>query len=163
MRRRQPRVRHPSLAAAHPLQPTRSHKFEVESGTLQLMAKRGIPTAAVDLAERAAMAELHTTYGKTIHTWAVDSSPRLPLGPPSVMMSTDEHMDPATLSKFEERAGATLEHRREERAKYLNLQYEVKEGADGWKSGKAVDLVAEDREVKLGEGAWRGKESSDGF
>ena len=43
--------------------------------------------AANDLAEQPAMLELQKTYGKTIHTWAIDASPDLPLGPPNLMMS----------------------------------------------------------------------------
>jgi hypothetical protein len=130
---------------------------------LQLVGKKAVPNVAVDFAEESAMKELHTTYGKTIHTWSIDSSPQLPLGPPSVMMSVDEKMDPATIKKFEENAGATLEHKRANRAKYLDLSYEVKEGADSWKSGKALDLVAQEKDVKMGTGAWRGTHSSDGF
>jgi len=140
-----------------------SHKFEVESGMLQLVSKKLVPNAAVDFAEEAAMKELHTTYGKTIHTWAADSNPMLPIGPPSVMMSVDEKMNSETLKKFEEVAGATLQHKRANRMKYLDLSYEVKEGADSWKSGKALDLVAQEKKVMMGEGAWKGTESSDGF
>lgn len=42
---------------------------------------------ATDIAEQPAMLELQKTYGKTIHTWAIDIHPDLPLGPPSLMMS----------------------------------------------------------------------------
>ncbi|KAI0647119.1 DUF1264-domain-containing protein [Trametes meyenii] len=64
-----------------------SHKYEVESGLLQLATKPLVPGAAADLAEGPAMLELQKSYGKTIHTWAIDKNPELPLGPPSLMIS----------------------------------------------------------------------------
>ncbi|ODN79990.1 hypothetical protein, variant [Cryptococcus amylolentus CBS 6039] len=54
-----------------------SHKYEVDSGMLVLGTKSLVPDAVTDIAEQPAMMELHTTYGKTTHTWY--DAPPLPL------------------------------------------------------------------------------------
>lgn len=121
------------------------------------------------------MKELHGTYGKvgslpplggprssprqTIHTWQNDISPDLPLGPPRLMMAftEDGQVDPATMAALDKVQGVTTEHKRELRKGYLDLEYEVKKGADSWKGGKAVELVPREEEVKMGVAKWKGK------
>lgn len=44
-------------------------KYEVESGMLIVKQHNLVPTLADDVAEQAAMRELHGTYGKTWHLW----------------------------------------------------------------------------------------------
>ncbi|CEQ39315.1 SPOSA6832_00836 [Sporobolomyces salmonicolor] len=147
-----------------------SHKYEVESGQLTLQSKSLVPTGAEDVAEQSAMTELHKandslwTYGKTIHTWAIDSSPSLPLGPPRLMMAftADAQVSDSVISTVESVEQKSVAHKRELRAKYLDLNYEKAEGADQWeKTGKALELVAKEKDVTMPgrEGAtWKGKE-----
>ncbi|GAA5915224.1 hypothetical protein JCM5296_005902 [Sporobolomyces johnsonii] len=164
-----------------------SHKYEVESGQLTLKSKNFVPTVAEDVAEQSAMKELHQANLRqacwrfffagaaviahhfflplqTIHTWAIDSSPSLPLGPPRLMMAftDDAQVSPSVISTVESVEHKSLAHKREIRAKYLDLSYEKADGADQWeKTGKALELVSKEKEVIMpgGEGAtWKGKE-----
>ncbi|GAA5831033.1 hypothetical protein JCM11251_005116 [Rhodosporidiobolus azoricus] len=142
-----------------------SHKHEVESGQLNIIAKNFVPMAAEDLAEQGAMKELHRTYGKTIHTWAVDESPNVPLGPPSLMMAftADGQVDPATVSTRDSVESRSTDHKRELRAKYLDLSYEPLPGADQpMKTGKGIKLVPQEVDVEKPSGAdqatWKGRE-----
>ncbi|GJE86935.1 DUF1264-domain-containing protein [Phanerochaete sordida] len=118
-----------------------SHKYEVESGMLQLQVKSGVPQAAADVAEQPAMLELQRTYGKTIHTWAFDKHPDIPLGPPKLMMSysKDEQAPPAaTIKARDEKWGMDSEAKRRLRAGYLP-PYEKHPDSDKWETtGKAV-------------------------
>ena len=70
-----------------------SHNFEVESGMLTVVSKRGVPKAAMDAAERPILQDIRRTYGKTCHTWQVDRDDckDLPLGPPQMMMAFTSH------------------------------------------------------------------------
>ncbi|KAH9901003.1 DUF1264-domain-containing protein [Cubamyces lactineus] len=111
-----------------------SHKYEVESGLLQLATKSLVPGSAADVAEQPAMLELQKTYGKTIHTWAIDISPELPLGPPNLMVSytadgqgPPEHM----VQKRDMEWAQDTAAKRELRKGYLP-QYEKADGADEW-------------------------------
>ncbi|GAA5849810.1 hypothetical protein JCM5353_008616 [Sporobolomyces roseus] len=116
-----------------------SHKYEVESGMLCMKSKGFVPTMAEDIAEQSAMKELH----KTFHTWAVDVSPKLPLGPPNLMMSltADSQLSPSVVASLKEHEGIDIEHKRQLRSSYLDLKYEKHEGSDQWeKSGKGVRL-----------------------
>ncbi|GAA5871194.1 hypothetical protein JCM16303_001721 [Sporobolomyces ruberrimus] len=139
-----------------------SHKYEVESGMLCLRSKELVPTMMEDQAEQGAMKELHKTYGKTIHTWAVDSSPSLPLGPPSLMMSftEDAQVHPAVFASLKSAQGIDVEHKRELRAKYLDLSYQKHPGSDQWeKEGKAIQLIPEAKEIEQpgkGGAVWKG-------
>ncbi|GAA5901869.1 OBAP family protein [Sporobolomyces salmoneus] len=142
-----------------------SHKHEVESGMLCLRSKNFVPTMVEDQAEQGAMKELHRTYGKTIHTWAIDSSPALPLGPPNLMMSftADNQVSDSVISRLEQTQGIDLAHKRELRSKYLDTGYEKHEGADQWeKTGKGIELATKEVEFKepeKGGAVWKGKES----
>lgn len=77
------------------------------------------------------MLELQKTYGKTIHTWAIDIHPDLPIGPPNLMMSyTEDGEVPLEMVKArDERYAVSTESKRELRTGYLP-GYEVFEGAD---------------------------------
>jgi len=127
-----------------------SHKYEVESGLLQLITKPGIPAAVVDTAEKPAMSELQTTYGKTFHTWQVDRGDALPIGPPQLMMSyTGDGQIPAHLvEKRDKEFGLDTAAKREHRASYLNLNYQKLEGCDGVEVGKGFETKMEEINVK---------------
>jgi len=86
------------------------------------------------------MLELQRTYGKTIHTWAPDMFPDLPLGPPHLMMAYTSdpeisdgggsvHPDPELLSARDSRYGTDTGASRSSRAQYLP-EYTVRPGAD---------------------------------
>ena len=119
---------------------------------LQLQVKSAIPQTVTDVAEQPAMLELQRTYGKTIHTWAFDKYPDLPLGPPNLMMSysKDEHAPPAEMIKArDEKCGMSTESKRRLRADYLP-PYEKHPDADVWeKTGKAPVFEPVEREVAL--------------
>ena len=87
------------------------------------------------------MLELQQTYGKTIHTWAIDVSPELPLGPPNLMMAytADGQGPPAEMIKSRDAAsGQNTSVKREVRKGYLS-PYEKAKGADEWeKSGRGI-------------------------
>lgn len=123
---------------------------QIESGLLHLEVKSGVPVSVTDAAEQPAMLELQKTYGKTIHTWAYDIHPDLPLGPPNLMMAyTDDGQGPPPelLKTRDEKSGMNTAAKKELRAGYLP-PYEKADGADEWeKTGKAV--VFQPKEVNL--------------
>ncbi|GAA5936816.1 OBAP family protein [Sporobolomyces koalae] len=143
-----------------------SHKYEVESGMLCLRTKGIVPQMAEDAAEKPQMQELHRSYGKTIHTWAVDSSPSLPLGPPNLMMAftANDQVSPSVHAALKEHEGIDVEYKRQVRAKYLDHDYKKHPNADQWEStGKGVELVPKEVEYKRPEesGAmWKGVQES---
>jgi hypothetical protein len=123
---------------------------KVESGMLQLQPKSAVPSAALNIAEQPAMLELQRTYGKTIHTWAFDLYPDLPLGPPNPMMSysSDEQAPPAEVIKARDnKYGMDTASKRKLRADYLP-PYEKHPEADQWeKTGKAPVFETQEKEV----------------
>lgn len=129
-----------------------SHKYEIESGILQLQVKGAVPSFATDVAEQPAMLELQQTYGKTIHTWAFDQYPDLPLGPPHLMMSysSDEQAPPReTIEARDQRWGMDTESKRRLRAQYLP-PYEKHPQADAWeKAGKAIAFEAVEHNINI--------------
>ncbi|BGP13358.1 hypothetical protein JCM10213v2_001277 [Rhodosporidiobolus nylandii] len=154
-----------------------SHKHEVESGQLNLVSKSFVPNVAEDIAEQGAMKELHRTYGKstlfilsplglsTIHTWAVDRSPTVPLGPPSLMMAftADGQVDPAIITARDKAEGHSTEHKRQLRAKYLDTSYQPLPGADQpMKTGKGIRFEPVEVDVEVpspaDQATWRGQE-----
>lgn len=96
------------------------------------------------------MLELQSSYGKTIHTWAFDIHPDLPLGPPNLMMSyTDDGQGPPPQQVMarDERAGTDTAAKRKLREGYLPAFAKSKD-ADEWvTTGKGV--VFEPREVDM--------------
>ncbi|KAH9856952.1 DUF1264-domain-containing protein [Lenzites betulinus] len=124
-----------------------SHKYEVESGLLQIATKSLVPALATDVAEQPAMLELQKTYGKTIHTWAIDTSPELPLGPPQLMMAytADGQGPPEALIKARDAQwGQDTTVKRQTRTGYLP-PYQKADGADEWeKTGRGVIFTVEE-------------------
>ncbi|KAI0079901.1 DUF1264-domain-containing protein [Panus rudis PR-1116 ss-1] len=128
-----------------------SHKYEVESGLLQLQVKSGVPAVATDAAEQPAMLELQRTYGKTIHTWAYDVHPDLPLGPPNLMMSYpgDHFAPPEELVRERDgKYGMDTAAKRKLRAEYLPPYGKV-QSSDAWEqTGKAIVFEAVEKDIQ---------------
>ncbi|KAJ8598004.1 DUF1264-domain-containing protein [Rhizopogon salebrosus TDB-379] len=127
-----------------------SHKYEVESGILYMETKGMVPNVVNDTAEKPAMLELHQTYGKTIHTWAYDESPELPLGPPQLMMSYthDNQADDEAIRRRDERFGISTSAKKKLREGYLP-HYQKDSKADQWeKSGTGIVFKPEEVEIQ---------------
>lgn len=96
------------------------------------------------------MLELQQTYGKTIHTWAYDIHPDLPLGPPNLMMAYTQDGQgppPDMLRERDERCGMDTARKKSLRADYLPA-YETAKGSDEWvHTGKAVSLEPLERAI----------------
>ncbi|KAN0063164.1 hypothetical protein ACQY0O_004328 [Thecaphora frezii] len=150
-----------------------SHKHEVASGTLVCLGLRGAAGAVAggikavgeaaglehtkgggvpDNAEQKIMEHIYTLYGKVIHTWHPVES-KIPLGPPTLMMSTTEAYPGPTVqaSKREERDrryAIDTESKKRHRECFLDKDYKVAEGADQYeKTGEAPRF--ETRMVKM--------------
>ncbi|KAM0789921.1 hypothetical protein ACM66B_006761 [Microbotryomycetes sp. NB124-2] len=133
-----------------------SHKHEVEGGILQLGTKGLVPQVGEDLAEKGPMSELHKTYGKTIHTWAYDKYPDLPLGPPHLMMSlqSDDKIASGLRATYEDMAGSKIQDKQQLRQQYLDTSYEPKPGADSRQGTEFKPTSVEQKSGK--EGVFRG-------
>ncbi|KII88628.1 hypothetical protein PLICRDRAFT_176195 [Plicaturopsis crispa FD-325 SS-3] len=127
-----------------------SHNYEIGSALLQLETVRANPNTVDESVEGPVMQELYTTYGKTIHTWAYDTTPDLPLGPPSLMLSytADGQIPQSTIDKRDKRTGTSTAAKRKLRDGYLDKSYKRVEGVDTWETGKAIVLEPIEREVK---------------
>lgn len=100
--------------------------------------------AAADLAEQPAMLELQKTYGKTIHTWPIDTSPELPLGAPNIMMvyTRDGQGPPVSQVKArDDKYGMDSEKKRELRQGYLPKYEKLSDGADEWEETKKGHIL----------------------
>lgn len=117
-----------------------SHHYEVKSG--QLMAP-GIP----ELAERAYLKDLVTTYGKTFHNWQYDKHD-FPYGIPQLMMAftEDGQADEAMIADRDRRVGVSTADRRRSRAD-IPMPTAI-HGANPWQTGRTVQTRLEDREFK---------------
>ncbi|KZV87870.1 hypothetical protein EXIGLDRAFT_620114 [Exidia glandulosa HHB12029] len=110
----------------------------------------------MDAAEQPAMLELRKTYGKTIHTWAFDEHPDLPLGPPQLMMSWTNESEcdadefRAAIAERDEELGVSTEAKRQLRDGYIPKDnWEPAAGADyPSHSGKSVVLQSVEVDVK---------------
>ncbi|KAF9365869.1 hypothetical protein BGX34_007818 [Mortierella sp. NVP85] len=118
-----------------------SHKYEVESGLLVLVAKPMVPESVVKATEMAPLQGLVNTYGKAIQLWPVDDqgecSSHVPTGPPQLLMSftRDEQINVGLLHKRDQAMGiSTAEKRKEREGKILGNP--VIDGADQWEKGK---------------------------
>ncbi|KAI0928496.1 hypothetical protein AcW1_005725 [Taiwanofungus camphoratus] len=113
-----------------------------------MQTKSLVPGSVADAAEQPVILEIHKTYGKTIHTWPVDTCPNLPLGPPNLMISyTDDGQGPPPemVNLRDQRCGMDTAAKRQLRAGYLP-PYEKRADTDQWEeTGKA--LVFEVKEV----------------
>ncbi|MDB6117593.1 MAG: hypothetical protein JWO08_1374, partial [Verrucomicrobiaceae bacterium] len=110
-----------------------SHRYEVKSG--QLIAP-GLP----DVAEKALMKDLIGTYGKTIHTWQFDINKDLPLGSPQLMMgfTADGQANQAIVDARDKGYEVSTAKNKAHRADIPDPK--VDPAANGWTSGKAVQL-----------------------
>ncbi|KAM5532027.1 hypothetical protein V8D89_014278 [Ganoderma adspersum] len=128
-----------------------SHKHEVESGLLQLFPKPFVPGAATDFAEKPTMTQLQKTYGKTIHTWAYDKHPDLPLGPPTLMLASTSDAQgppPDMVKKRDEDSNQDTTAKKKARKEYL-LSYETMKDSDELqKSGRGVVFEVKEVEAK---------------
>ncbi|CAG8668643.1 10279_t:CDS:2, partial [Paraglomus occultum] len=108
-----------------------SHNYSVKSG-LWIMPTSISPGIIHERAERAELAGLAKTYGKSFIFWQFDRGDRLPLGPPQLMMSFTEdwQLDQQVLSRRDGRYHLNTEIKRDDRKKYSK---------DHWKSGEGMD------------------------
>jgi len=116
---------------------------------LSIKFKSEIPQETQDGFSEPVMNLLQKTYGKTIHTWAIDVHPDLPIGPPHLMMSwTGEGQgDLKLVEKRDKEGGVDTERVRKLRAEELDETYVKAKGVDDWEvSGKGI--IFEPKEVK---------------
>lgn len=95
------------------------------------------------------IADFQKTYGKAVHTWAIDKNPDLPLGPPQLMMNVtgQGQLSDQVVQERDKRLGISTESKKELRAGYLP-KYEKDEMADQWeKTGTGITF--EPKEVKF--------------
>ncbi|KAJ3775967.1 hypothetical protein FB446DRAFT_723038 [Lentinula raphanica] len=118
-----------------------SHKYEIESGILTMVAKQGIPGGVDDMLEIPALKDLHTTYGKTWHFWQIDQGHTLPLGLPTLMKSFNgpDDVSQQLIKEHEERTSTDVGAKAEYRAKHVDTSYQVVKGADA--KGPEFELV----------------------
>jgi len=111
-----------------------SHRHEVLSG--QLVAP-GIP----EVAERALMTRLVSTYGKTWHTWHTNLSQTLPLGIPQLMMgfTADGQVKPSMVQERDRRMEVSSSERRLARSAIAAPA--VNPAADAWMHGNTIQLA----------------------
>lgn len=103
-----------------------------------------------DAAEQSVMLHLHQTYGKTIHTWAFDDFPELPLGPPHLMMSYTSINPPSdeAIRRRDERSGISSSAKKELREGYLP-RYQKDSKADQWEtSGTGIMFKPEEIQIR---------------
>ncbi|KAF5350255.1 hypothetical protein D9758_007858 [Tetrapyrgos nigripes] len=118
-----------------------SHKYEIESGLLTMIAKPGIPSGVDDALEMPALKNLHTTYGKTWHLWQIDRGDPLPLGLPQLMkaFNSDSDVPQDVIADHERRTGTNVKAKADYRAKHLDKSYRPLPGAD--EKGPHLELV----------------------
>lgn len=102
-----------------------------------------------DTIEKRDMALSQKTYGKAVHTWAVNKDPDIPLGPPQLMMSVigDGQLSDQVVQQRDNRLGISTESKKKHRANYLE-NYETDEMSDQWEKSKTW-ITFEPKEVKL--------------
>lgn len=111
-----------------------SHVYEVKSG---MLVAPGLPEAA----EHELMSKIISTYGKTWHTWNMDSLQKgLPLGVPDLMMgfTADGQMTPDLGTARDSQMGISSEAKRKSRADIPAPA--IQPGADAWMRGDVVEL-----------------------
>ncbi|KAF9987247.1 hypothetical protein BGZ65_004517 [Modicella reniformis] len=125
-----------------------SHKYEVESGLLVLVAKAMVPESVAQAAEMTPFQILVNTYGKTIQLWPVDEkgecSSHIPTGPPRLLMSftRDEQVNIGLLHKRDQDMGISTAQKRKEREGKIQGN-PVADGADQWEKGKPWQIYDE--------------------
>ncbi|MFC4158705.1 OBAP family protein [Chitinimonas lacunae] len=110
-----------------------SHRYEVKSGSL---VAPGLP----EVAEKALMGKIVSTYGKTWHTWHTDRDKALPLGVPALMMgfTKDGQLDPRLLADRDRRFG--IDTAAIARGRASLPEPKVVSGADAWEKGEVIQL-----------------------
>ena len=110
-----------------------SHAYEVKSGLL-------VAPGLAGTAERAAMRDLATTYGKTWHTWQVDRGDAVPMGMPQLMMglTADGQANPQAVAARDQELGVTTEAKRRQRADLPDPPVDPE--ANAWERGPALQL-----------------------
>jgi hypothetical protein len=110
-----------------------SHRHEVMSG--QLLAP-DLP----DVAEKALMKQLVSTYGKTWHFWQVDRGDTLPLGLPKLMMgfTADGQLDERMVHTRDADLRIDSKKVREKRADIPTRP--IAAGADSWQNGEVIQI-----------------------
>jgi hypothetical protein len=118
-----------------------SHNYEVKSG--ELVAPR-IPGAA----EHSFMEALVTTYGKTWHCWQIDRDHDFPMGIPQLMMgfTHDGQANQQMVQARDQRFGISSAQEKKDRDDIPMPQ--VQAGANSWQSGRIVQLILQEVEVK---------------
>jgi len=118
-----------------------SHNFEVKSGEL---VTPGVP----DIAEHSFMKDLVTTYGKTWHTWQIDRDLSFPMGIPQLMMgfTNDGQINQQLVDDRDRRFKVSTASERKNREDIPMPT--VAAGANGWQSGKTVQLKLEEVSVR---------------
>ena len=81
-------------------------------------------------AERAELARLAKTYGKSFIFWQFDKGDRLPLGPPQLMMSfTDDwQLDTQVFARRDARYHLNTDIKKDERKNIPNMKVDPKAG-----------------------------------
>ena len=120
-----------------------SHKFEVESGMLQMP---GLP----ELMERPLMHEIAAMYGKIVCTWQSDIH-SLPIGPPQIMVSLTQpqQVNSDRLAEQERQTGIKVEDRRKQREGKVEIKMDKPAEVDAIERGDRI--VVESRLVKASE------------
>ncbi len=110
-----------------------SHVHEVHSGQL---VGPGLPAVA----EKALMAKLVGTYGKTWHTWHTDEGHALPIGVPQLMMgfTADGQIDERLVRERDARLGIDSAEKRADRQALPRP--EVDPAADAWRHGEVFQI-----------------------
>jgi hypothetical protein len=118
-----------------------SHNYEVKSG--ELVAPR-VP----NVAEHSFMEALVTTYGKTWHCWQIDRDHNFPFGIPQLMMgfTQDGQANSPMVQERDRRFGISSEQQKKDRNDIPMPK--VQAGANSWQSGRTVQLVLQEMEVK---------------
>ena len=97
------------------------------------------------------MTQLQKTYGKTIHTWAFDKNPDLPLGSPALVLApiSDAQGPPADMvKKRDEDSNQDTAAKKKARKEYLPPYETLKDSDELQKSGRGVVFEVKEVEVK---------------
>jgi hypothetical protein len=94
------------------------------------------------------MEALVTTYGKTWHCWQIDRDHNFPFGIPQLMMgfTQDGQANSPMVQERDRRFGISSEQQKKDRNDIPMPK--VQAGANSWQSGRTVQLVLQEMEVK---------------
>lgn len=97
------------------------------------------------------MTQLQKTYGKTIHTWAHDKHPDLPLGPPTLMLASTSDAQgppPGMVKKRDKDSNQDTTAKKKDRKEYLPSYDAMKDSDVLQKSGRGVVFEVKEIEGK---------------